>query len=140
MKYCQKCGKEIMDEAVVCPGCGCSVVTSEIKNVRKSSTFKRNRILWIITLSIFCVIFAIATVSLLDGVDSNIDMYQYYNSDIGSIRKQIGGVDAVQWYQDVEEAKANIMLYSVGVGLCGLFSLASLIGDICFIATKKADN
>lgn len=25
MKFCQKCGKEIMDEAVICPGCGCSV-------------------------------------------------------------------------------------------------------------------
>lgn len=23
MKYCQKCGKEILDEAVICPGCGC---------------------------------------------------------------------------------------------------------------------
>ena len=25
MKFCQKCGKEIVDEAVICPGCGCSV-------------------------------------------------------------------------------------------------------------------
>lgn len=25
MKFCEKCGKEIMDDAVVCPGCGCSV-------------------------------------------------------------------------------------------------------------------
>lgn len=25
MKYCSKCGKEIMDEAVVCSGCGCTV-------------------------------------------------------------------------------------------------------------------
>lgn len=25
MKFCQKCGKEIMDEAVICPGCGCAV-------------------------------------------------------------------------------------------------------------------
>jgi len=24
MKFCSKCGKEIMDEAVVCPACGCS--------------------------------------------------------------------------------------------------------------------
>lgn len=24
MKYCNKCGKEIMDEAVICPHCGCS--------------------------------------------------------------------------------------------------------------------
>lgn len=25
MKYCAKCGKELMDEAVICPGCGCAV-------------------------------------------------------------------------------------------------------------------
>ena len=25
MKYCSKCGKEIMDEAVICPGCGCTL-------------------------------------------------------------------------------------------------------------------
>lgn len=25
MKFCIHCGKEIMDEAVICPGCGCSV-------------------------------------------------------------------------------------------------------------------
>ncbi len=31
MKFCQKCGKEIMDEAVVCPGCGCPVVTESKK-------------------------------------------------------------------------------------------------------------
>lgn len=24
MKFCSQCGKEIMDEAVICPGCGCS--------------------------------------------------------------------------------------------------------------------
>ena len=25
MKYCTKCGKELRDEAVICPGCGCAV-------------------------------------------------------------------------------------------------------------------
>ncbi len=25
MKFCSKCGKELMDEAVVCPNCGCAV-------------------------------------------------------------------------------------------------------------------
>ena len=25
MKFCQHCGKELLDEAVICPGCGCSV-------------------------------------------------------------------------------------------------------------------
>lgn len=23
MKYCSKCGKELFDEAIFCPGCGC---------------------------------------------------------------------------------------------------------------------
>lgn len=25
MRFCSKCGKEILDEAVICPGCGCNV-------------------------------------------------------------------------------------------------------------------
>lgn len=25
MKFCSKCGKEILEEAVICPGCGCAV-------------------------------------------------------------------------------------------------------------------
>ncbi len=28
MKFCSKCGKEIVDEAIVCPGCGCAVADS----------------------------------------------------------------------------------------------------------------
>lgn len=27
MKFCSKCGKEIMEEAVVCPNCGCATNT-----------------------------------------------------------------------------------------------------------------
>lgn len=27
MKYCSRCGKEIMDEAAVCPHCGCAVTS-----------------------------------------------------------------------------------------------------------------
>lgn len=37
MKFCTKCGKELMDEAVVCPSCGCAQGT--ISNVQDSSSF-----------------------------------------------------------------------------------------------------
>ncbi len=30
MKFCQKCGKEITDEAVVCPDCGCKVEQQKV--------------------------------------------------------------------------------------------------------------
>ena len=32
MKFCQKCGKEIIDEAVICPGCGCAVSDAKKEN------------------------------------------------------------------------------------------------------------
>ena len=30
MKFCTKCGKEIMDEAVICPNCGCAVANAVV--------------------------------------------------------------------------------------------------------------
>ncbi len=30
MKFCSKCGKEIVDEAIVCPSCGCAVVSPNV--------------------------------------------------------------------------------------------------------------
>ena len=40
MKYCSNCGKELVDEAVVCPGCGCSVGNAgAANNVVDSSSF-----------------------------------------------------------------------------------------------------
>lgn len=32
MKFCSHCGKEIMDEAIVCPGCGCGVQVRSVEN------------------------------------------------------------------------------------------------------------
>lgn len=33
--YCKTCGKEINDDAVVCPACGCAVKTEETKKPAK---------------------------------------------------------------------------------------------------------
>ena len=35
MKYCSKCGKELVDEAVICVGCGCMV--GEMPKSRRSN-------------------------------------------------------------------------------------------------------
>ena len=31
MKFCEKCGKEIAEEAVICTGCGCAIPQKNIK-------------------------------------------------------------------------------------------------------------
>ena len=33
MKYCSKCGKELFDEAVVCPNCGCAVSNVDVTDM-----------------------------------------------------------------------------------------------------------
>ncbi len=37
MKYCSKCGKEIMDEAVICVHCGCQVSEGTTQNNRQQT-------------------------------------------------------------------------------------------------------
>ena len=36
MKFCQKCGKELHDDAVVCIGCGCAVPSSQAQSTSQS--------------------------------------------------------------------------------------------------------
>lgn len=33
MKFCSKCGKELVDEAVICPHCGCAVEAAPKKPI-----------------------------------------------------------------------------------------------------------
>ena len=33
MKFCQQCGKELMDQSVVCPECGCAVQPEKDQSV-----------------------------------------------------------------------------------------------------------
>lgn len=39
MKYCVKCGKELLDQAMVCPGCGCAQGNLAQKNNNDASSF-----------------------------------------------------------------------------------------------------
>lgn len=58
LKYCSKCGNELMDEAVICPKCGCPVPDSEMnvvqddRKVRLKSASAMNAIAFI--LNILC--------------------------------------------------------------------------------------
>ena len=55
MKYCTHCGKELLDEAVVCPGCGCKV---EVKTPLLEEEDKK---IFALIIKIFMVIGCIAT-------------------------------------------------------------------------------
>lgn len=55
MKYCTHCGKELFDEAVICPGCGCAVGTASAPAATKddlltklSERIKMNGVIWMV--------------------------------------------------------------------------------------------
>lgn len=54
MKYCTHCGKELFDEAVICPGCGCPCDGSQSGErkselvAKLSEKVKTNGIIWLV--------------------------------------------------------------------------------------------
>lgn len=62
MKYCTHCGKEVMDEAVVCTNCGCAINNSALIKENKNEEDVPNGLLSllgffipIVGLILFCV-------------------------------------------------------------------------------------
>lgn len=83
MKYCSKCGKEIMEDAVICPGCGCSTgyIPVNPQNSQDlinelSNKIKTNGIIWIciaslqiiLGLTVQWVLFIIGILNLVSGI------------------------------------------------------------------------
>ena len=62
MKYCTKCGKEVFDEAVICPHCGCSVNASgaRLDQTGGESDAKTAQLFCI--LGVFIAVFAIPAI------------------------------------------------------------------------------
>lgn len=142
MKFCQKCGKELLDEAVICVGCGCVVENKVIINEQKTSTFLKNRKQWIIVLYILFVVFTGSVILLLtsSGYDEAIDLYQFYHSDLGQLGKNLSALKAIEWQQKVDSIKATLITYYVGVGVCGALSLTTLIGAVILFFSKKREQ
>ncbi len=64
MKFCQKCGKEIMDQAVVCPACGCAVQSSQV-SVQSDKDDKAN--IGLIILSVLIPIVGVILWPVMNG-------------------------------------------------------------------------
>ena len=58
MKYCTHCGKELLDEAVICPGCGCRVESAPSKSPLMDEDDKK---IFALIIKVFMVIGCIAS-------------------------------------------------------------------------------
>ncbi len=57
MKFCQHCGKEIMDEAVICPGCGCATGAQNPVAVNPDDTVSVGLCILAVLIPLFGVIY-----------------------------------------------------------------------------------
>ena len=65
MKFCEKCGQELLDEAILCPGCGCAVKTVETAApvTEPAKTKKRGiKALWVVLSVVALVLGVIAAI------------------------------------------------------------------------------
>lgn len=73
MKYCTKCGKELFDEAIMCPNCGCMVqghnsFSKKIKAKRNIPEKKENMKLELIFSFVSDILFAIGFFLVLNAL------------------------------------------------------------------------
>lgn len=64
MKYCNKCGNELLDEAVICPKCGCASGNSLADEKQKENA--KNRTISVIV-ALVGIAILVATVILVMG-------------------------------------------------------------------------
>ena len=55
MKYCSHCGKELVDEAVVCTNCGCAVLGAEVSTTNNEGEKETIRTIAKILMIFACV-------------------------------------------------------------------------------------
>lgn len=139
MKFCQHCGKELLDDAVICVGCGCPIENQNNKKEQRVSVFKKYRKQWLIALELLFVVCVVVVILMLTSEEfiRARDLYAFLHTDLGQLGKNISTSGAIEWKQDVEAAKSSLMPYYIGIGLSGVVALTSLVG--VFIIKKK-DN
>lgn len=87
MKYCAKCGKELVDEAIICTGCGCSVQYDNkfVEKVEKNNVIDNNGDnMKMVHIFVFVsnILFALSLCMILNTLAS-LDIGYYYNSYSG---------------------------------------------------------
>ena len=133
MKTCKYCGKELMDAAVICVGCGCPVEQEKSKPSVSLMSPRRKKTL-IIIFSVLFVVFIAVAISFVCDIDfiKATDRYNYSISEFGRINSN--------WQQNAQAAKREMMEYLVPAGIFGTLALGALVGDIIMFTRKTTDD
>lgn len=99
MKYCPKCGAELLDDAVMCPNCGASVnQNGTVANSSKYDTLGTVAKVFLIIAIVGCVLSALsALLPLMAGAPEGVTEEQWLLMKSGYIGAIIGGFVPLAW-------------------------------------------
>ena len=143
MKFCTHCGKELFDEAVICPGCGCSTAATATQAtgtdlIRKlAEKVKTNAIIWLVIgiLQVLAGIFGgwfVLIVGVLNIVSSVQDM---------NYSKQLpeNPTGIVQKFEPITGPVITLVYNLIFGGIIGVIgSIYYFVGIRSFVMENKA--
>ena len=106
--YCSICGKEISDEAVICPGCGCMVKNTPVKRAVPTLSNSEKKTQISLILGIVGIVFA------------------WLFALVGHITSIVGVVIGIKEYKETD--KMTGLVLSIVGEVCSIFS--SIIGAV----------
>lgn len=143
MKFCTHCGKELFDEAVICPGCGCAASAAAGQKAgadlihKLAEKVKTNGIIWLVIgiLQILAGVFAnwfVLIVGVLNVVSSIQDM---------NYSKQLpeNPTGIVQKFEPVTGPVITLIYNLIFGGIIGVVgSIYYFVGIRSFVMENKA--
>lgn len=151
MKYCVHCGKELLDEAVICPGCGCETGYRRLAPARKtdywvadlSRKIRTYGIFWIVIASFQILFFLILLVLSQLPVFRQSSKSFWFVGIIG-VLNLIAAIRDVRYSGKIQRDPSGIvrkfeplagaileLIWNAGVALGGLIDGGLLGGLIC---------
>ena len=131
MKYCSHCGKELMDEAIICPGCGCAV-----EGIRNKTYTRNNNDGLLTAAKVFMIISCVACV-LYSFIF--IAIYSEYGYGASGIAYWLPLVWAIPMTVSLSNAIAEKRPISVAFKVCTLL-FVSLISGILLLCVNDAQQ
>ena len=103
MKFCQHCGKEVLDEAVVCPGCGCSLQSQTVKKsffTQCTEILKKNTKPLIVVAAVAAVAIIVGLIISFAGTTLNEDEQLAYENAV-EMQSMMRDPDSFRLYDEM---------------------------------------
>ncbi len=157
MKFCEKCGKEILDEAVICPNCGCEATESASATAPKKEELKKKINPLLIAIPAAVVVIAILAVlffrfwnkpkteitldDLTEPISSTSALFKYGAPDNGDGSKYYGYYDRIT-LEDIELKRFSVEFAENNIELFGNYYISMDYedsGEFVEMLTEKAE-